>query len=131
MRSVVKTYYCPAGANYATDVGKIVYCSAAGEATLITDGDAVGQKPLGIIVRCDGTENGAAVAVCVEGECHVLLTADHGFLLGTEHFSPSNAGLGDDVAAGYWIVGRLSGNSAPAASELYPCIVGIENEVAA
>lgn len=131
MSSTIETFNCPAGANYATAVGKIVYASAAGEVTVITDGDGAGQKPVGVIVRCDSTENGCPVSVCTAGKAHVQLTADHSFELGTEHFSPSNAGLGDDVAAGYWIVGKLNGRTAPAASALYPCIVQIENAVVA
>lgn len=131
MSSTIRTFNCPAGANYDAFAGYLVYSSAANEVTIITDGDGAGQKPVGIIVRTDSTENGSAVSVCTAGECHIKLSANHNFTLGTEHFGPSNAGLGHQLAAGYWVVGKLDGNTAPAASELYPCIVQIENAVVA
>lgn len=131
MSAIIETFVCPDAANYDGQEGRIVYESAPGEITLVTDGNGAGQKPVGIIVKVASTENGADVSVCMDGPCHVKLSSDHTLTKGTQHFGSNNSGYGHQLAAGDWVVGRLRGRVAPAASQLYPCIVKIENAVVA
>ncbi len=100
------TRRAPAASNYGSKVGYIVYESNADEVTL-DDGT---HRPFGVITAAEDA-TGGLVAVCVLGECDLVLDAATTFTMGggTGWIRSDANGKGvESVAAdGKYAVGRL------------------------
>lgn len=131
MSAVIRTYNAPAATTYsASDIGKVVYESGAGEATISTNPAISGGKvPLGILVDTDGQAAGR-LSVCVSGLCKALFGA--AFTPGTSIPLLMANGSGKAIPAtdGNYSFGRFAGKAAAADTHYHDVIVDISvNEI--